>query len=80
MGVWFLSSFFGNYLSGFLGIFRTRMDREAFSLMLTAGWGFGAGVAIRVLGRPLERIVAGNSTAPPGEKSMSGKITGIRSA
>ncbi|MGO9316081.1 MAG: hypothetical protein ACLQBD_30075 [Syntrophobacteraceae bacterium] len=63
MGVWFLSSFFGNYLFGFLGIFRERMDREAFFLMLT-GLGFGAGVAIRVLGRPLERIVAGNSTAP----------------
>jgi proton-dependent oligopeptide transporter, POT family len=62
MGVWFLSSFFGNYLSGFLGIFRERIDREAFFLMLT-GLGFGAGVAIRVLGRPLERIVEGNSTA-----------------
>ncbi len=56
MGVWFLSSFFGNYLSGFLGTFWERMPREAFFLMLM-GLGLGGGVAIWLLGRPLERIV-----------------------
>ena len=59
MGIWFLSSFFGNYLSGFLGSFWERMPKEVFFFMLT-GLGFGAGVAIWVLGRPLERIVAEN--------------------
>jgi len=56
MGVWFLSSFFGNYLAGFPGTFWELMAREAFFLMLT-GLGIGGGIAIWVLGRPLERIV-----------------------
>ena len=56
MGVWFLSSFFGNYFSGFLGTFWERMPHEAYFIVLT-GLGFGAGVAIWLLGRPLERIV-----------------------
>jgi len=56
MGVWFLSSFFGNYFSGFLGTFWERMSHEAYFMMLT-GLGLGAGIAIRLLGRPLERVV-----------------------
>jgi POT family proton-dependent oligopeptide transporter len=59
MGVWFLSSFFGNYFSGFLGTFWERMPREGFFLML-AGLGFGGGIAIWLLGRPMERAVAGH--------------------
>lgn len=58
MGIWFLSSFFGNYLSGFLGTFWDRMSRESFFLMLMA-MGIGGGIAIRLLGRPLERAVEG---------------------
>lgn len=56
MGIWFLSSFFGNYLSGFLGAFWEHMSREAFFLMLTS-LGLGAGIAIWVLGNPLERAI-----------------------
>ena len=59
MGVWFLSSFFGNYFAGFLGTFWERMPREGFFLMLT-GLGLGGGVAIWLLGRPLERVVEGH--------------------
>ena len=59
MGVWFLSSFFGNYFAGFLGTFWGRMPHEAFFLMLV-GLGLGGGVAIRLIGRPLELIVAGD--------------------
>jgi len=59
MGIWFLSSFFGNYFSGFLGTFWERMHHEAFFLMLV-GLGLGGSFAIRLLGRPLERAVAGN--------------------
>jgi POT family proton-dependent oligopeptide transporter len=68
MGVWFLSSFFGNYFSGFLGTFWDRMPREYFFLMLT-GLGIGGGIAIRLLGRPMERIVA--ETPQPSEKRPS---------
>jgi POT family proton-dependent oligopeptide transporter len=63
MGVWFLSSFFGNYFSGFLGTFWERMPHGAFFLLLTV-LGISGGIAIWLLGRPLERIAAGNSTAP----------------
>lgn len=56
MGVWFLSSFFGNYFSGFLGAFWEHMSREAFFLMLTA-LGLGAGIAIWLLGSPIERAI-----------------------
>jgi POT family proton-dependent oligopeptide transporter len=59
MGVWFLSSFFGNYFSGFLGTFWERMPREAFFLMLI-GLGLCGGLAIWLIGRPLERVVAEN--------------------
>ena len=34
MGMWFLSSFFGNYLSGYLGSFYETMPKDAFFLML----------------------------------------------
>lgn len=35
MGMWFLSSFFGNYLSGYLGSFYEKMPKDAFFLMLS---------------------------------------------
>ncbi|MBM3287042.1 MAG: peptide MFS transporter [Candidatus Eisenbacteria bacterium] len=56
MGVWFLSSFFGNYLSGFLGTFWEKMPRDAFFLMLTL-LGLGAGVAMFLFSRPVDRII-----------------------
>jgi POT family proton-dependent oligopeptide transporter len=59
MGIWFLSSFFGNYFAGFLGTYWERMPKEAFFLMLTA-LGIGGGGAIWLLGRPLERNLAGD--------------------
>ena len=55
MGVWFLSSFFGNYFSGFLGTYWERMSHEAYFAIMT-GLGFGAGIAIWFLPwRALER-------------------------
>ena len=50
--------FGGDYFSGFLGSFWERMPREAFFLLLTA-LGIGGEVAIRLIGRPLERAVEG---------------------
>lgn len=59
MGIWFLSNFFGNYLSGYLGTYWGRMSHEAFFLMLTL-LGIGAGIAISLVNRPVQKIVAGN--------------------
>ncbi|NTW57903.1 MAG: peptide MFS transporter [Nitrospirae bacterium] len=56
MGVWFLSSFFGNYLSGYLGTFWERMPKEHFFLLLS-GLSFGAGVAFFALSGPLKRAM-----------------------
>jgi POT family proton-dependent oligopeptide transporter len=57
MGVWFLSSFFGNYMSGFLGTFWEKMPREAFFGMLCV-LGIAAGLAIWTLSKPLKAAVA----------------------
>jgi proton-dependent oligopeptide transporter, POT family len=61
MGMWFLSSFLGNFLSGAIGVLYTRWSSEAFFLLLTV-LGVGAGVAIWLFNRPL-RLAMGNDPA-----------------
>ncbi|MFO0676806.1 MAG: peptide MFS transporter [Polyangiaceae bacterium] len=56
MGVWFLSSFFGNYMSGWLGTYYDRMPKSAFFGMLCA-LGIASGVAIFVVAPPLKKAV-----------------------
>ena len=56
MGMWFLSSFFGNYLSGYLGTFYEKMSHSSFFLML-AILGIAAGVANFALSKPLKNAV-----------------------
>jgi POT family proton-dependent oligopeptide transporter len=56
MGMWFLSSFFGNYLSGYIGSFYSRMPKESFFLILTV-MGIGAGAAIFALQKPLKNAI-----------------------
>jgi len=56
MGIWFLSSFFGNYLSGYLGTFWQTMPHERYFLIL-AGLSCGTGAAMFVLIRPLKRAI-----------------------
>jgi proton-dependent oligopeptide transporter, POT family len=63
MGVWFLSSFFGNYLSGYLGTFWERMPKERFFLLMS-GLSFGAGVAFFALRGPLKRAMGRESGDP----------------
>lgn len=53
MGMWFLSSFIGNYLSGYLGTFYDTMAKTDFFLMLTL-LSFVAGLAIFAFNRPLK--------------------------
>ncbi len=56
MGVWFLSSFFGNYLSGYLGTFWEKMPKENFFLMMSS-LSFAAGLAFFALLNPLKRAI-----------------------
>ena len=59
MGMWFLSSFFGNFLSGYLGTYYEKMSRQSFFLSL-AILGVAAGAAIFALRRPLKNAIGHN--------------------
>ncbi len=56
MGVWLLTSFFGNFLAGFLGSFWSAMDKPTFFLLI-AGIAAVAGAAIAVLRRPFRDLL-----------------------
>jgi hypothetical protein len=56
MGVWFLASFIGNYMTGYLGTFYEKMSHQQFFVMLTA-IGVVAGLILYVMSKPLDRIV-----------------------
>ena len=56
MGMWFLSSFFGNYLCGYLGTFWEKMPHHSFFILL-AGLSCGAGLAMFALIKPLKRAI-----------------------
>ena len=56
MGVWFLSSFIGNYAAGFLGHYWEQLPKETFFLIM-AMIGFVAGLAILSILRPLKRAM-----------------------
>ncbi len=56
MGMWFLSNFIGNYLTGYLGTFYEKMPREMFFVLL-GGLGLAAGLAIFALGKPLRNAM-----------------------
>jgi POT family proton-dependent oligopeptide transporter len=60
MGMWYLSNFFGNYMSGWLGTFYEKMPKESFFLMLTA-LGVGAGFAFFAFMKPLKNAVGHNT-------------------
>ena len=67
MGMWFLSSFVGNYMTGYIGTFYEKMPHERYFLMLAAV-GVAAGLVLFVMNRPLDRIVGGHDRrqADPG--------------
>jgi POT family proton-dependent oligopeptide transporter len=56
MGMWFLSSFFGNYLSGFIGGFYETMTKDAFFTLLLA-LGIGAGLIFFAANKPLRKTI-----------------------
>jgi POT family proton-dependent oligopeptide transporter len=56
MGVWFLSSFFGNYLSGYLGTFWEKMPKVNFFLLMFA-LSFATSIAFFALLKPLKKAI-----------------------
>ena len=57
MGMWFLSSFFGNTLSGYVGALYSQISKDSFFGLLTA-LGLISGAAIWALGRPIQHLMA----------------------
>lgn len=65
MGLWFITSFTGNLLEGYIGSFFSAMDKTHFFL-LCAGIGAAAGVVTWLFDRPLRTILeAKPMPAPP---------------
>ena len=56
MGMWLMSSFFGNYLSGYIGSYWEKTSKEAFFILL-AVIAIGAGLGILLVGKPLKRAM-----------------------
>jgi POT family proton-dependent oligopeptide transporter len=56
MGIWFLSSFFGNYLSGYIGTFYEKMPKSTF-FMILCFLGIASGIAIWSLNQPIKRAL-----------------------
>jgi proton-dependent oligopeptide transporter, POT family len=64
MGMWFLSSFFGNILSGYIGQLYTTMSADMFFILLMV-LGTAAGVAIWLFNKPLKSAMAPEPPAEP---------------
>jgi proton-dependent oligopeptide transporter, POT family len=60
MGMWFVSSFLGNTLSGYIGVLYTRLPKEGFFLLLTA-LGVGAGLAMWAFNKPIRRAIGSSA-------------------
>jgi POT family proton-dependent oligopeptide transporter len=70
MGAWFLSSFFGNYMNGFLGTFYEKMPKQAYFGMLTA-LGLTAGILMIIVNRPLNRVLHAHDRPKTPEETAS---------
>jgi proton-dependent oligopeptide transporter, POT family len=64
MGVWFLSSFFGNYLSGYLATFAHKMSSATFFLML-GGIALATGALMVALYAPLRKAIGDENEPSP---------------
>jgi proton-dependent oligopeptide transporter, POT family len=66
MGMWFISSFVGNYLAGYIGTYWTRMGKPSFFLLLT-GLAFLSGLMMLAVMIPLKKAI-GDENAPRNEE------------
>jgi POT family proton-dependent oligopeptide transporter len=64
MGVWFMATFFGNYLAGFIGSFYEKMPRDVFFMMLMT-IGIGAGAVIMAFNKPLKKAMEAKKSDAP---------------
>jgi len=62
MGMWFLSSFLGNYLSGFIGTFYSVLKGNVFFALL-AGLAAATGVVMWLFNRPIQRWLHASQAA-----------------
>jgi proton-dependent oligopeptide transporter, POT family len=65
MGLWFITSFTGNLLEGYIGTFFTTMSKQHFFLMC-AGIAVAAGLVTLAFDRPLRSILGGPGAQPEG--------------
>jgi POT family proton-dependent oligopeptide transporter len=56
MGMWFLSSFAGNYLAGYIGMFWERIPKQSFFAILSL-LSMGAGLGMLAVLGPLKRAI-----------------------
>jgi POT family proton-dependent oligopeptide transporter len=56
MGMWFLSSFFGNYATGLIGTLYEKMPKETFFGILTV-MGVLTGIIFMIIRRPIENAI-----------------------
>lgn len=59
MGMWFLSSFFGNYAAGYIGGFYEKMSKDNFFLLCTV-LGLAAGMIFFAAKKPLNKVIGHN--------------------
>jgi len=63
MGMWFITSFIGNLLQGYIGSYFSQMDKTQFFLMC-AGIGALAGAITLAFDRPLRAILEAGPPQP----------------
>ena len=77
MGLWFITSFTGNLLEGYIGIFFSTMDKVSFFL-LCAGLGLVAAVVTWAFDRPLRSILEVNMGNPEMVPEPQGDAGAVR--
>ncbi len=70
MGMWFLSSFFGNILSGYIGQLYTTISADMFFLLLMV-LGVSAGVAIWLFNKPLKSAMVSHPEPAAGAVAVT---------
>ncbi len=69
MGVWFIASFLGNFLAGWLGSLWSGMDKVTFFLMIAAISALAGGL-IRLFDAPLRPLLEGPPGGAPGDHRL----------